>query len=441
MLSAIIIKLIFVLNEVGKMKLLKSIFSVENISEYNIYTILGFKIKIKGKKKEPKYIKEKIMSNFIFHFCKVVQNKIVFINLTNWQYADNPKYIANELLTRDIKDLDLVWIRNFATNKDLIPKNFRIVKYTSIKALYELMTAKIWVINAHPFLLLKKGLKKPKETVCFQTWHGSMGIKRESNDVKDKKAYESLGWDKWQKLSAKNVNYFISDSQFEDDFFKSAFWGNGEVIKLGKARDVIFYNNPDEYIKKIKEFYNIPTENKILLYAPTWRTDKRCDCYNIDIRLLKKTLKQKFNCNWSILIRPHYLMPKSIFNALYDANEVINVSAYHDMQELLVASDILISDYSSCIPEYTILKKPSFIYATDIDKYENGFYYPLSTLPSPIATDNGELAQKILDFDIELYKTGCDKFLREMGHQNDKDCCKRIIDFIFAEMNGKKNND
>ena len=58
---------------------------------------------------------------------------------------------------------------------------------------------------------------------------------------------------------------------------------------------------------------------------------------------------------------------------------------------------------------------------------------------STAAEDEKDLNK--VHFDIELYKTGCDKFLREMGHQNDKDCCKRIIDFIFAEMNGKKNND
>ena len=58
------------------------------------------------------------------------------------------------------------------------------------------------------------------------------------------------------------------------------------------------------------------------------------------------------------------------------------------MQELFVAADVLISDYSSCLPEYCILKKKSFIYATDIDSYEPGFYFPLSDLPSPIAKNN-----------------------------------------------------
>ncbi|MBQ9245892.1 CDP-glycerol glycerophosphotransferase family protein [bacterium] len=418
------------------MKILKYIFSIDNIDEKVFISVLGINFKFNRPKSEPKYILEHIFCYFIHLFFKVKKNKIVFINLTNWQYADNPKYIANEFLKSDNKKLDFVWIRNMGTDRTLIPKRFRIVKYLSLKALFEMMTAKVWVINANPFLLYKKGLLKNKETVCIQTWHGSMGIKRESNDVKNNKAYESLGWAKWQKIVAANTDYFIADSKFEEVFYKSAFWGYGNVVKLGKARDVIFYENQIDFIDKIKSYYNIPSENKILLYAPTWRTDKRCDCYNIDIRLLKKTLRQKYNCDWSVLIRPHYLMPKEIFNALYDINEVINVSAYPDMQELLVASDMLISDYSSCIPEYTILKKPSFIYATDIDKYENGFYYPLSTLPSPVSTDNGELTQQILNLNIYDFKVNCDKFLLSMGHENDINCCKRIVEFILKVMNG-----
>ncbi len=82
------------------------------------------------------------------------------------------------------------------------------------------------------------------------------------------------------------------------------------------------------------------------------------------------------------------------------------------MQELLVAADVLISDYSSCLPEYVILKKPSFIYAVDLDQYNcsNGFYYPLSVLPSPIAEDNGELASNILRFNEELFLKKAEEF-------------------------------
>ena len=107
------------------------------------------------------------------------------------------------------------------------------------------------------------------------------------------------------------------------------------------------------------------------------------------------------------------------------------------MQELLVAADVLISDYSSCLPEYTILKKPSFTYATDIENYEQGLYYPLTDLPSPLATDNYELINNVLNFDENLFKQKAEQFLIDKGHQDDENSCVRIVDFILEKMNEK----
>lgn len=410
---------------------LEKIFSITNEDNHKIFRFFG--LKLRCKRGEKKYIFEHLFCNYLYKFGKIKKNKIVFINGSNWQYACNPKYVAEELLHRNIKDIDMVWVTTNRTDSNILPKTFRLVDYNSLQVLFELMSAKIWFMNAHQFLLLKKGLKKPKNTLLLQTWHGSMGIKRESADAKTN-AYQNQGWLPWQKLSSSLFDYIFVGSEFEKNILTSAFWQNGEVLKLGTARDSIFYKEKTDIIKKIKNYYNISTENKILLYAPTWRADKRCCCYNIDIKLLERSLQKRFGGQWSILIRPHYLMPKAIFNALYDENKIINVTDYPDMQELLVASDVLISDYSSCIPEYTILKKPSFIYATDMEEYENGFYYPLSTLPSPIATDNGELAQNILNFDNDKFVSGCDEFLTKMGHKDDENSCKRIVDFILEKM-------
>ena len=420
------------------MGILQNIFEITNIDNHKVITLLGIKFKLnrtKNKDNKP-YIFEHIFCFVVSKLAKVKKNKIVFINFINWQYADNQKYLAEELLKRDTSNLDLVWFYNKGTNKKLIPNQFRKVDYPSLKALYEFMTAGVWVINANPFLMLKKGAKKLKGTLCMQTWHGTMGIKQESANAS--KAYENLGWTKWQKLSASCYDYIFTDSEFEKKKYETAFWGYGEILKLGIPRDKYFFNNNIDFSKKIKEYYNIPQSNKILLYAPTWRVDKRCNVYNIDIKLLKKSLNERFGGEWSILIRSHVQMRKDIFNALYDKNEIINVAKYHDMQELLLSSDALITDYSSCLSEYTILKKPSFIYATDIQDYEQGLAYPMSDLPSPLATDNGELAENILNFDEQKFKQKADEFLSKMGFQDDENSAKRIIDFILNKMEQNK---
>lgn len=415
------------------MGVLQKIFEITNIDNHKVITLMGLKLKLKKSgQKEKLFVFEHIFCNFIKNFCKVKKNKIVFINFISWQYADNPKYLAEEFLARDLKNLDLVWFSNNQTDLKLIPSGLRVVNYNSLQALYEFMTAKIWVINANPFLMLKKGAKKLKGTLCMQTWHGTMGIKQESASAS--KAYQNLGWTKWQKLSAAMYDYIFTDSEFEKEKYKIAFWGHGEILKYGIPRDKNFYIKGVDYSQKIKEYYNIPSENKILLYAPTWRVDKRCNVYNIDVKLLKRVLNKRFGGEWSILIRSHSQMKKAIFNALYDKNEIVNAALYPDMQELLLAADALITDYSSCLSEYTILEKPSFIYAADIKDFEQGFAYPISDLPGDVATDNGELAENILNFNEEKFKQKAKWFLNDKGHFDDENSCKRIVDFILDKM-------
>ena len=418
------------------MGILQKIFEITNIDNHKVITILGLKLKLKKQPtKEKKYILEHIFCYFVSKFCKVKKNKIVFINFINWQFADNQKYLAEEFLARGLNNLDLVWFSNNQTDLKLIPSGLRVVNYNSVKALYEFMTAGIWVINANPFLMLKKGAKKLKGTICMQTWHGTMGIKQESAAASS--AYQNLGWTKWQKLSAQMYDYIFTNSEFEKEKYKTAFWGYGEILKYGIPRDKNFYIKGVDYSKKIKEYYNIPQENKILLYAPTWRVDKRCNVYNIDIKLLKRVLNQRFGGEWSILIRSHVQMKKAIFNALYDKNEIVNAALYPDMQELLLAADALITDYSSCVSEYTILQKPSFIYAADIKDFEQGFAYPITDLPGDVATDNGELAQNILNFDYDKFRQKAQRFLDDKGHYDDENSCKRIVDFILDKMEQK----
>lgn len=396
-------------------------------------TIFGIRIKFHVKHA---YFFSRLYFRIVRKYCKTSENKFVVVNMMNWQYACNLKYIVDELLKRpESKNIDFVWLTSGKTQQALIPKNFRCVPYDSFRALYELFTAKVWLANAHMLLPFKKGMVKSPQTIFFQTYHGSMGIKKIEADTG--KTFRALGWYKWQEKACECMNYLFTDSDMEKNLFHTAFWQYGETLKLGKARDSIFYKDPTEIIHKVKDYYHIPYDHKIFLYAPTWRTNKKMSYYNVDIKLLKKSLTTRFGGEWEILIRSHIHMNEKILHALYDESMVIDVTKYVDMQELLVAADVLMTDYSSCLPEFTILKKPSFIYATDIDMYANGFYYPLDILPSPIATDNYELAEKILNFDEKIFRKKAEEFLQKMGHQDDEFSCVRIVDFMLEKMKDK----
>ena len=105
----------------------------------------------------------------------------------------------------------------------------------------------------------------------------------------------------------------------------------------------------------------------------------------------------------------------------------------------MVYSDIMISDYSSCIFDYMLSKKPAFIYASDIEKYNNerGFFYPLETTPFPIITNNNELSEKILGFDYNIYKKNVEEFLKEKGCIDDGRSSERVVDLIETSLWGE----
>jgi CDP-glycerol glycerophosphotransferase len=113
-------------------------------------------------------------------------------------------------------------------------------------------------------------------------------------------------------------------------------------------------------------------------------------------------------------------------------DSAVDASDYHDMQELMAASEILISDYSSCLFDFMLTRRPAFIFATDLAEYENdrGFYYSPRTTPFPIAESNEELARAISGFDLDRYREAVAEFLAEKGCREDGQASRRVVDLL-----------
>ena len=95
----------------------------------------------------------------------------------------------------------------------------------------------------------------------------------------------------------------------------------------------------------------------------------------------------------------------------------------------------MITDYSSCLFDFVLTRRPGFIFATDVDEYnqERGFYYPLESTPFPIATNNAELMQNVKHFNDESYQEKITQFLIDRGCMEDGHASERVADLI-AEL-------
>ena len=369
----------------------------------------------------------------------IQQNKIVFDNYMGKGYGCNPKYVVQELLEKHPGEFDLVWaVSEDDYVKGMFPPGVRSVIYESAEAKKEFATAKMWVSNYHKIVFVKKGMYKRPGQRFIQMWHGSLGIKRIENDVPG--LVVDPNWLSFAKQSSEMVDYWISNSSFETEIYKRAFWNVRQVLEYGHPRNDLLLSpqRMSEVRDKVSRQFGI-LNKKILLYAPTFREDYRLDCYGLDYTALQESLQKRFGGEWVFLVRLHPRVRKYSNMIIPKNSSVMDVTYYDDIQELIACADCMITDYSSCVFDFMLTKRPAFIYATDIDEFnhERGFYYPLDATPFPIATDNRGLLDRIEQFDAGRYEKDVDAFLKEKGCIEDGHASERIAQLI-AEIMGHK---
>ena len=365
---------------------------------------------------------------------KVNPRKIVFLTINN-MYTCNPKYIAEELLKRNL-DYELVWMttKKVIVDNHFFPKGITLRFINTPEAFIDIMSAK--VINDNGFKY-QEGHYLPKlpGQIYIETWHGSLGLKRFGAKYDSVKTRVKAA-----KRCGKLTDFCISNSDFETNLvYHGEFWPTASVWKVGHPRNDILINansNEQKELKqKICEIYQIDEKKKIALYAPTFRDDMSEGYYQIELYLLQQTLKRRFSGEWHIMIRYHFIS-RNLAVTIQENDYVTNVTNYTDMQELLAITDVGITDYSSWICDFVLTKKPAFLFATDISAYENerGFYYPLKTTPFPLATSNDELMENILNFDEKSYVEKCDNFIAEKGCEENGSAAFETVNKIIQLM-------
>lgn len=389
---------------------------MNDFKKYKLLSKSIYKLKI--------FIK-KIIWNILILTQPIKSNKIVVCNFYGKGYGCNPKYIIEEIINQNLK-YDIVWLLSNIENNNEIPSEIRVVRYGSIKAMYELVTAKIWIDNCRKSFYPPK---KRKSQYYIQTWHGGIGIKAVEKDVEKNL---SSSYVNNAKNDSKMIDLLISNSKWCTELYERAFWYDGEILECGSPRvDILFNNN--KYLKeKICKHYNINKEMKIVLYAPTFRNSGDLSIYNLNYKLCMKALEDKFGGEWTTFVRLHPNI-SNLSKGIKSSSSIINVTDYNDMQELLAISDILITDFSNSIFEFSYVKKPVFIYASDYEQYinERGFTVNLDKLPFNINKSNDELINDIFKFNKKDYIIKIEKMLKEFGTNENGNAAKEIVKKIL----------
>lgn len=365
-------------------------------------------------------------------------NKIIlFESSSGRNYAGSPRYIYEEMLSQGLdNEYKCVWS---LTNTDIeIPGNAIKVKRSFFKYLFYTLRSGIWILDSRHLYYLRKN----KKTRYVQTWHGTpfkkLGLDMDVLDMSGNKDLERYRAD--FKRNTKEWEYLLSQNSYSSEIFKKAFDFKGEMLEIGYPRnDILFEKNKKEDIEKIKEKYNIPKDKKIILYAPTWRDNQYSNPgeYNFATEMDFDAMHENLKDDYAMIVKFHYLVKENIDWSKYE-DFIIECDAEWDIQELYLVSDIMITDYSSVMFDYAILKRPMIFFTYDLENYTKNirsFYFDIfEEAPGPRLETNEELISAIKNFNIddynEEYGEKYKRFSEKYNQFDDGNASRKIVELI-----------
>ena len=366
---------------------------------------------------------------------------IMFSSFMGKKYGDSPRAIYEYMRTRpEFDDYRFVWAFRYPDNFRFLEQNPRtsVLKTNSDEHYKVYATAKYWVVNSRvPDIIGKKD-----DQVYLQCWHGTP-LKRLGFDIEVKgqnAKYTVNELTSKYAIDGKKYTYMTSPSAFCTEKFISAFGldrigRENIVIEEGYPRNDFLSNYTEEDVARIKEQLGLPTDKKLILYAPTWRDNQynAVDGYTLKEDMDFNLMREKLGDEYVILYRAHYFVANNFDFSKYEGF-VYNVCDHDEINDLYVVADMLITDYSSVFFDYAILKRPIIFYMYDLEFYRDevrGFYISFDELPGPVVQTEDELIGAIEGMKEWTPDEKYRKFNDKYNYLDDGKASERVVERVF----------
>lgn len=366
------------------------------------------------------------LAQYVLYWVPPKHDRIVIYSLKQHGYSCNLKYFT-EYLRQQQSMLDILWVvRREEDYRQLQALGVSAALLHSWKHAKYRFSAKLIITNDEFYPLFVKRAGQ----ILLNMWHGGINYK--------KIGYDGLAFtNALQRMIYRMKNpcpdYFISGSRkFTETTAKSFRFPETIFVPSGLPRNDVLFHGCDKVTASLREKLGIPKENKIVLYAPTFRKGMLGQNGCLDYHRLTEALQNRFGGQWTLLLRQHYFV-ESKDTAL--PSFCLDVSRYPDMQELLLCSDCLISDYSSCMWDYLILERPCFVFAPDLESYQESdrsFFIPVEQWPYPISTSMDGLVESISCFEENHYLKSIRQHKRACGSYDSGTACEQICRLVTA---------
>ena len=335
-----------------------------------------------------------LIINLLKIFVKTDNRLILFNSFGGRKFDDSPKAIY-EVIREDprFNGFRFVWAFHQPEKYDVPDK----IKTDGIRYFITALSARAWVTNSS----FERGLSfVGKNTLYFNTWHGTP-LKKMGSDIMN-------GNTSFAKKGECRFDVMMSQGRFETEVFSRSFnIPENRFLEAGLPRNDILANYTSDRRDSIRTKLGIRNNQIVILYCPTFREYEKGQDLGVVMAppLDLKKWQQELGDNYVFLLRAHYEVSRIMM--VEDNAFVRNVTDYPDLNDLYIASDMLISDYSSVFFDYSITGKPMLHFCYDYDEYNSkrGMYFDIREKVSG-GSNEDSLIELILKLDK---KSECEK--------------------------------
>ncbi len=349
-----------------------------------------------------------------------LKDRVVFSSFGGTEYNDNPRAIS-EALRRVSPGTEQVWMLPDNYPEE-VPSDVKRAPRMSVKAMYYYATSRVLVDNfSIPQWFIKREGQK-----YIQTWHGDRGFK--------KILYDSSFISKTFYRPEQDIcDLMTAGSVRGEDKLRSAFRYKGEILRSGSPRNDLLIRPDPALAEKIRRRYDVAAGRRVVLYAPTFHRNenKGFEIKGLDLPGLLDGLQKITGEEWVCFLRAH--KASHGFKAFGTDPRLVDVTGYPDMNELMLAADCLITDYSSSAGDFALTGRPIILFREDNAEYTNRdrtFYFDIAETPFKVAEDQQAILDRFEELRGSAAKENDDKILEfygccETGHAS-QDCARWI---------------
>ncbi|WP_425564061.1 bifunctional glycosyltransferase/CDP-glycerol:glycerophosphate glycerophosphotransferase [Nonomuraea longicatena] len=353
-----------------------------------------------------------------------VSDLLVFDVWRGRQYSDSPRAVFEELRRRGDRR-ECVWVS--ADGQVNPPGDARVVRKNS-REHFEAMAgaSHIFCNDNAPDWFVKRA-----DQTYVQTWHGTP-LKRIGFDLPV--VHFDNGTDYLRRFGQDVAKWdlLLSPNSFSSPIFSRAFAYSGEILECGYPRnDLLHRAEGVSRAARVRDALGIPSGQRVVLYAPTWRDDHPAG--GLELGLDLDTMRRALGDEHTLLVRGHI----HTGGPVEPSRRVLDVTRYPDITELLLIADVLITDYSSVMFDYAGTGRPILFFTYDLEHYRDvlrGFYFDFEAeAPGPLLRTTDEIVDALRQVDEVAGKYAAlhDAFADRFCHLDDGMAAARVVDHVL----------